>query len=481
MRERAVLFVLTFVAYAYFYGGGGWNQNANFDLTRAIVERHTFAIDAYYQNTGDISTHAGHIYANKAPGLSLLAAIPYALGLRSMVLCTVAICATSGALLIVLIFSYAVRSGASAPSPGAGGGGVPSALLLALLFAFGTYIFAYSTVFFAHVPTALCLFLAFVKRDNPWLAGAAAGLAVLCNYAALPAAIVIAVLIAVERRRAIVKVIAGGLPFAIFLIAYQTICFGGPFRTAVEATTENFKTRGAFLGVFTLPRLDVAFMLLFSRYRGLFFLSPFLIFAFAGAVVMIRKRDAFRVRELVTAAAVFLSFLMVSASFNGWHGGSAIGPRYMLPALPFLVVPMMAVVDRMRPLWIILGAISIAFNFAVVAVNPLPSRTIADPIFRYTLPLLIEGKLPSDTPPFPPYAWKLSLGHVSVNRQTDDELATFEKHPLGSPEAEWASFNLGEFIAPGSPWSLMPIVIWIAGGSLLLVIDARRRRLSPAR
>ena len=268
MRERAALFVLTFVAYAYFYGGGGWNQNANFDLTRAIVERHTFAIDAYYQNTGDISTNAGHIYANKAPGLSLLAAIPYAIGLRSMELCTIAVCATSGALLIVLIYAYS-RS-----------------LKLALLFAFGTYIFAYATVFFAHVPTALFLFLAFVRRDKPWLAGAALGAAVLCNYAALPAAIVIAVLIAVEHPRAIVKAMAGGLPFAIFLIAYQTICFGGPFRTAVEATTENFKTRGAFLGVFTLPRLDVAFMLLISRYRGLFFLSPFLIFALCGAAVL---------------------------------------------------------------------------------------------------------------------------------------------------------------------------------------------------
>jgi hypothetical protein len=472
MRERAALFLLTFVAYAYFYGGGGWNQNANFDLTRAIAERHTFAIDAYYQNTGDISTHAGHIYANKAPGLSLLAAIPYALGLRSMWLCTIAICATSDALLIVLIYAYS-RS-----------------MKLAILFAFGTYIFAYSTVFFAHVPTALFLFLAFVKRDKPSLVGAALGLAVLCNYAALPAAIVIAALIAVERPRAIAGVIAGGFPFAIFLIVYQTICFGGPFRTAVEATTENFKTRGAFLGVFTLPRLDVAFMLLFSRYRGLFFLSPFLIFVFAGAMIVIRKRDTAALggdnetpprAAALHALMVFLSFLIVSASFNGWHGGSAIGPRYLLPAVPFLVVPMMSVVNRMRPLWIILGAISITFNFAIVAVNPLPSRTIADPIFRYTFPLLIEGKLPSDTPPFPPYAWKLALGHVSVNRQTDDELATFEKHPIGSPEAEWASFNLGEFIAPGSPWSLLPILIWIAGGSAFLIIDARRRRPSPAR
>src|SRR5205809_2764715 len=71
------LFLLTFVTYAYFHGGGGWNQNSQFDLTRAVVERHTFAIDAYASNTGDVSAYHGHVYTNKAPGLSLLAVIPY--------------------------------------------------------------------------------------------------------------------------------------------------------------------------------------------------------------------------------------------------------------------------------------------------------------------------------------------------------------------------------------------------------------------
>src|SRR6185436_720247 len=35
----AWLFFLVFVTYAYFFNGGGWNQNAHFDLTRAIVEQ----------------------------------------------------------------------------------------------------------------------------------------------------------------------------------------------------------------------------------------------------------------------------------------------------------------------------------------------------------------------------------------------------------------------------------------------------------
>src|SRR5205823_15038426 len=65
------LFLLTFAAAAYFYGGAGWSQNATFDVTRAIVERHTFAIDAYAANTGDRAFANGHVYANKAPALAV--------------------------------------------------------------------------------------------------------------------------------------------------------------------------------------------------------------------------------------------------------------------------------------------------------------------------------------------------------------------------------------------------------------------------
>src|SRR5437764_258172 len=65
-RRLAIgLFVLTFVSYAYFFGGGGWNQNANFDLTRALVERHTFAIDAYAHNTGDVSGYRDHDFVRR--------------------------------------------------------------------------------------------------------------------------------------------------------------------------------------------------------------------------------------------------------------------------------------------------------------------------------------------------------------------------------------------------------------------------------
>src|SRR5205823_780346 len=65
-----------FVGYAYFYQGGGWNQNSRFALVRAIVDEHTLRIDRTgvwdgHLITGDYARHDGHLYSDKAPGLAL--------------------------------------------------------------------------------------------------------------------------------------------------------------------------------------------------------------------------------------------------------------------------------------------------------------------------------------------------------------------------------------------------------------------------
>src|SRR3981189_769254 len=74
LRRRALLISATvFISYAYFYQGGGWNQNSRFDLVRAMVERGTLRIDAYHENTQDKAYYQGHYYSDKAPGVALLA------------------------------------------------------------------------------------------------------------------------------------------------------------------------------------------------------------------------------------------------------------------------------------------------------------------------------------------------------------------------------------------------------------------------
>ena len=72
-RQALLIGLVVFASYAYFYEGGGWNQNSRFDLTRAIVEHGTLCIDAYHENTGDKAYYGGHFYTDKAPGQPLLA------------------------------------------------------------------------------------------------------------------------------------------------------------------------------------------------------------------------------------------------------------------------------------------------------------------------------------------------------------------------------------------------------------------------
>ncbi len=77
--DRSLFFILGFAllaSYAYFYQGGGWNQNSRFALVRAMTEHNTLQIDAYRQATGDRAVWNGHFYSDKAPGASLLAFVP---------------------------------------------------------------------------------------------------------------------------------------------------------------------------------------------------------------------------------------------------------------------------------------------------------------------------------------------------------------------------------------------------------------------
>ena len=83
MTPVAVAAVLG-VAYAYFYQGGGWNQNTRFALTRAVVERGQLSIDGFHLATGDKALRDGHYYSDKAPGAAWLAVPAYALARAAM-------------------------------------------------------------------------------------------------------------------------------------------------------------------------------------------------------------------------------------------------------------------------------------------------------------------------------------------------------------------------------------------------------------
>ncbi len=470
-RTAGQLFLAAFVAYAWFFSGGGFNQNVNFDLARALVERQTFHIDGYHVNTWDISDNRGHIYSNKPPGLSFLAAIPYAplywleLAAHRPVnswfyqtlnayLLTVLTCGLTGALIPAVIFLYARRRFDASPK---------AAVMVSLAMAFGTIAFPYATMLFAHVPSAFFLLLAFVLIDRrPLVAGAAAGVAGITYLLCIPAAA--GLLLLARSRRQVLLYLAGGVPFGLLLGWYQYVCFGSPFRTSLESSP-TFTQAGLLFGVFRQPSLDAMWKLLVPPYRGLFFASPILLFAVIGAAFMVRRRDARR--ELLVVTALFLFFLLVVSSFNGWHGGSSWGPRYLLSVLPLLGIPMLFATHLLRPLWVLLGVVSVAFQLLATSVDPMPGQGTPNPVRDYFLPAFLTGNLPPDG---------RHVGKVSINEQAIDDVGGYTRHPRGSHEALWASFNLGELLVGATRrTSVLPIVAWIAAWSVILL---RRKEIA---
>jgi hypothetical protein len=428
-------------------------------------------------NTGDIawSNVSGewHAYSNKPPGLPFLAALPYAaifaieraLGVPvdgwlpmtiNVYLLTLLVCATSGAGIAVLLFRWAVRRAEARRA---------TAVLVALIGAFGTIVLPYSTMFFSPVPAAFFLLLAFVVlEERPVLAGAAAGIAGLCFYICIPAAAVLAL----GAGRKAWKFILAGLPFGALLAWYHTVCFGAPWRTSLE-TAQNFTERGLLLGLFrTYPTKLALWGLTFSEYRGLFFVSPVLLLAFIGMWRM-RRRD------LATIGAIFAIFLVMVASFNGWEGGSSFGPRHILPAIPLLVLPL----AFLRVRWLLAPAmLSVAINLLATAIDASPAGGIQRPVRDFYVPVFLTGRIPPATLQVMG-SEEGHVGKVSINRQAVDELIPHRVHPRGSHESEWASFNLGEFVfGAGNRTSLLPIVLWMVIGGALIA-RARRAEATP--
>jgi hypothetical protein len=488
------LFLLSFVCYAYFYSGGGWNQNAQFDLTRAIVERHSFALDGLQQNSGDISTWGGHIYANKSPGVSFLAVAPYAILYAAeraagtdpeasivetfnCYVCTLFACGLTGAMIPMILFRLARRRHVERRWAAA----------VALILALGTQLWAYSTVLMAHVPSAAFLFLSLAllpeadeKHFSPArtvAAGLAAGISGLTNYLCVPAVGVLGLLTLVRRRHAGDGVqtgalyALGALPPLVILSVYQKITCGGFFRTPIDTMDARFVSRHAFLGILRLPQWDALWGITFSPYRGLFYFAPVLITAIAGALFWSRSRRSIAELRLITLLIAF--WILFNAGFNGWEGGFGIGSRYLVIAIPFLGLMILEIRGGLRKLVVAIGALSIFFNFAAVAVDPQPSGSIPRPLEQYILPLLFTGRFSPSVPITSPWSAATFTGHTSVNRVAADEPAPFVTSPPDSAPSEWASFNLGEpFLGPGNAASLVPILLILFVGSAAILRKA---------
>ncbi|HXA20267.1 MAG TPA: hypothetical protein VN380_25035 [Thermoanaerobaculia bacterium] len=370
------------------------NEMTRWATAASLVEHHTFEITPLLPLLGgnafeDASEVDGHVYSNKAPGAALLGLPAYAVarliaGPPSAT--TMRMTANAMRLLAatvpLLFLAWAMRKAAAqlGASPERIG-----LMVLALLFA--TPLFAYGLLNFSHVLTAAALFgawtLLFVHRKD-YAAGALIGLATVSEY---PCAIAGLVLVACAWRRA-PRVIAGGLPFAIALAVYNKLLFGSVFALS-SANERNAQFRSmAREGLFGIGLPDPATLLhlLFDPSRGLFLFAPILL---AAIVAMPRARRVLSSEGFVALAVVPIALIIFYSGYPNWHGGWSVGPRYLVPAIPFLLFPLAFAVSSVIE-WIVLGA-SVAAVVPLTMTFPFPDRGFAAPWSTLALPLLRDG------------------------------------------------------------------------------------------
>ena len=477
--KRAVLItIVVFVSYAYFYEGGGWNQNSRFDLVRAILDEHTLSIDAYHENTGDKAFYQEHYYSDKAPGQALLA-VPAAAASRPLLraagvdphsprglvatsyLASLFAVALPTALGCACLFLIALKLGSGETAAG----------FAAIAMGLATPIWPYATLFWAHALVGACLLFGFGaawmlgSSKSAWAdwwwglaVGLAAGWATVSEYPAAPASAILALLALWQvwrggwpRRWPTAAGIAAGAGVCIaVLMAYQYAAFGSAFHLSY-----SYYEPGAFpwmqhgyLGL-RFPRPVVAFKLLFGCRRGLFLVAPVGVAAVIGLRLLWKQKTTRAAAVAATSIAVY--YWLFNSAFIAWPAGWSYGPRYMGAGIPLLCVGLAPVWDQAGRAWrIVIAALAACgglFSLMAASVTAQP-----DPELLKCAPFRVLW------PSF--WAGKLSYNEMSMLSAADSATGCH------------GAFNLGELMGLHGLMSLIPLIlVWVAGGAIWMRMD----------
>jgi len=441
------IFLTLLFCYGYFFPRWAeWNQNSRMDLTLAIVEQGTFVIDDYYENTGDYAVYGGHVYTDKAPGTSFLGMPAYAMfrllaqtppvqfvlrkltttsALRetlreggtgllekkvyfaaALYFTTFFTVTLASALLGVMLYRFL---GWIIPN-NRQLSGLSLRFLLMLGYGLGTIVFPYSTVFYGHQIAAATFFAAFVAlyrirhgemgTNWLWLVGALIGLTVLIEFPALVVSALLGLyaLWFLPRKCDLVKLIGGGLPSALLLGFYNYSCFGSPFASSYRYLGRFPEISSTGLLGFSTPKWEALWGITFSPYRGLFFISPFLLLGLPGFWAFIHDQDC-GAEGVLSAGIAGVQLLLISCWYD-WRGGFAIGPRNLLLVLPFFLLGVAFFLrgwgERRWARIIFGGLLFVSFivtGIASTSGQDFPPITSANPLLEFFWPQFLAGQI----------------------------------------------------------------------------------------
>lgn len=506
-RVELLLFVLIWLTYAYFYQSTQHNGAARFDQARAIVEDGTLHIDRFTYNTADVIEYgregeARHWYPNKAPGTTLLAVAPFWLWTKVVgafgveeplfwhivayltILSTIALLSALAAVAMYAVLRRLTGSVAA-----------PAAAVVAVWL--GTICFPFSTLFFSHMQAAAQLVIAFYflfkyRWDGPdkmrapaaqlSLAGFLCGFTLATEYPTLLLVLALCAYFAHflfwrddPRKRKVVLgaafavgLIVGGM----ILVAYNVAAFEKPFfvpyrQYATEGAASSFPGhKKGYVGVHWPGIEDFSKVLgaiTVKPQRGLLYLgverwvpyacNPILWLALPGLILLFLRKGLWTEAAFVLVVTIF--YFVFNACFGDsivyWGGAWSVGPRHLVPLIPFLALPLAAAAQRLRLLFGLLLALSAFYMLLATAVEPRVPYEYTNPAKTLFLPNYLRGNLGLN---------RLGLFDIRRRDHTGDPVAT----------------NFGKLIGLPGRLQLAPLMaFWLLAGGGLIVAAGRPR------
>ena len=375
------IFLVLIVFYAFFtHPYVTTNDGSRFALTAAIAGHGRLDIGgilesliSYPFKPGDVSAFNGKEFSDKPPLAGFLGVPVYLLAniftsnIHTIIyFTTLFVSGVSAALTCALIYLLLLKYGLEEKK----------AAFAALAAGLATNLFYWGTIMFGHALTTFLVLLAFYfietgkqrKGDwSPFLSGLAGGLSVMNDYYAIVGVIALFFYGIFKEKNAGnlrngIFFILGGLGPAVIFAAYNYEVFKDPFTITVR----HLKYLGFVhkTGIFGLgvPSLKECWKYLFGLDYGLFPYNPALIVPVLLIPAYLRKKR----RPAFFSVLIPVVFLLFLSGIGTNDLGASWGPRYLLPAVPFLVLPVALAEKKAWAAFVWLCSLSFVINLLAV-------------------------------------------------------------------------------------------------------------------
>lgn len=346
------------------------NDGSHYALVQALAKERSARIDRYVDLTAvrpargaptprdyrDVSYYNGHFYSDRPPGTAILAMPFFWLGqlagafsgrqdLDFPLLFTMMMPPVFGAVAALATYGLARALGA----------GRSAAFVTMTITGTGTLLLKYATLLYSHVASAALVtisvaFLAglptaprFARGRVAVVAGLALGYSAVIEYPnvllIVPAALFLAWLVvgtALHRRDLVAFFVAWAVPVA-GLLAYNWIAFGRPWRSSYAYQYYFLWARDLRTTYVTPPWTGLRWLL--GGPSGLLPVSPFIMLALWGLVLLVTRGGVHRARALLVAGAI-LAALIPTALHRTYYGGGSRDTRYLVAIVPLIVAPL---------------------------------------------------------------------------------------------------------------------------------------------